>query len=67
MSFPRTLFTHGLLLGLTLCLYATLMWLTRLATTYLSIGQYLDIHIMLAPVGFIIAAIHQQRRHNANG
>jgi hypothetical protein len=62
MSFLRTLLTYGLLLGLTLCLYTTLMWLTRLDTTYLFIGQYLDILIMLAPVGFIVATIHQQRR-----
>jgi hypothetical protein len=62
MSFLRTLLTYGLLLGLTLCLYTTVMWLTRLDTRHLLIGQYLDILILLAPVGFIVAAIHQQRR-----
>lgn len=62
MSFLRTLLTYGLLLSLTLGLYTALMWLTRLDTTYLFIGQYLDILITLAPVGFIVTAIHQQRR-----
>lgn len=62
MSFLRTLLTYGLLLGLTLCLYTTCMWLTRLDTTYLFIGQYLDILIVLAPMGFIVAAIYQQRQ-----
>jgi hypothetical protein len=60
MSFLRTLLTYGLLLGLSLGLYTTLMWLTRLDTTYLSVGQYLDILVVLAPVGFIVWAIHRQ-------
>jgi hypothetical protein len=62
MSFLRTLFTYGLLLGLLLGLYTTAMWLTRLDTTYLAYGQYLDMAVALVPVGFIVAAIHQQRR-----
>ena len=64
MHFLRTLLTHGLLLGLSLSLYTTLMWLTRLDTTYLFIGQYLDMLIVLAPVGFIVAAIHRQCRQD---
>jgi hypothetical protein len=62
MSFLRTLLTYGLLLGLLLSLYTTAMWLTRLDTTYLAFGQYLDMAVALVPVGFIVAAIHQQRR-----
>lgn len=62
MSFLRTLLTYGLLLGLLLGVYTTLMWLTRLDTTYLAIGQYLDMAVMLLPVGCLAAAIHRQRR-----
>jgi hypothetical protein len=62
MSFLRTLLTYGLLLGFLLGLYTTVMWLTELDTTYLATGQYLDIAVMLLPVGCIAAAIHQQRR-----
>jgi hypothetical protein len=62
MPFLRTLLTYGLLLGLLLGLYTTFMWLTRLDTTYLATGQYLDLAAVLLPVGCIIAAIHQQRR-----
>lgn len=61
MPFLRTLLTHGLLLALLLSLYTTLMWLTRLDTTYLAVGQYFDIAVTLLPVGFIVAAIHRQR------
>lgn len=62
MSFLRTLFTYGLLLGLLLGLYTTLMWLTRLDTTYLATGQYLDLAVVLLPVGCLAAAIHRQRQ-----
>jgi len=62
MSFLRTLLTYGLLLGLLLGLYTTAMWLTRLDTTYLAAGQYLDMAISLLPIGGIAAAIHRQRR-----
>lgn len=62
MPFLRTLLTYGLLLGLLLGLYTTLMWLTRLDTTYLATGQYLDLAVVLLPVGCIAAATHQQRR-----
>ncbi|GAB3635250.1 hypothetical protein GCM10027422_08400 [Hymenobacter arcticus] len=64
MPFLRTLLTYGLLLGLLLGLYTTLMWLTRLDTTYLATGQYLDMAVGLLPVGFIAAAIHRQRRQS---
>ena len=62
MPFLRALPTYGLLLGLLLGLYTTLMWLTRLDTTYLATGQYLDLAVVLLPVGCIAAATHQQRR-----
>lgn len=65
MSMPfwlRNILKHGLWLGLSLCLYTTLMWLTRLDSAYLSRGQYLDIAVVAVPVGFIVAAIQQQRQ-----
>lgn len=62
MPFVRTLFTYGLLLGLLLGLYTTFMWLTRLDTAYLATGQYLDLAVVLLPVGCVVAAIHRQRR-----
>ena len=62
MPLLRTLLTYGLLLGLLLGLYTTLMWLTHLDTTYLAAGQYLDIAVLLLPVGCLVAAIRQQCR-----
>jgi len=62
MPFLRTLLIYGSLLGLLLGLYTTLMWLTRLDTTCLATGQYLDQAVVLLPVGCIVGAIHRQRR-----
>lgn len=61
-SFGRTMLRYGLLLGVSLCLYTTVMWLTRLDTTYLAIGQYLDMAVILLPIGLLVAAIRHQRR-----
>lgn len=44
---------QGIIMGLCFCLYTTLMWLTKLDTTYLNIGQYFDIAIILLPVFMI--------------
>ena len=52
----------GVLLGLSLCLYTTLMWLTRLDSTHLGVGQYLDIAVGLLPIGLILSAISEQRK-----
>lgn len=60
MPFLRTLLIYGSLLGFLLGIYTTLMWLTRLDTTYLATGQYLDQAVVLLPVGCIVGAIHQQ-------
>ncbi|TGE18960.1 hypothetical protein [Hymenobacter elongatus] len=58
----KTVVTYGLVLGCSLCLYTTLMWLTRLDTVYLATGQYLDVAVVALPVGVLAAAINQQRR-----
>lgn len=47
-------------MGLGLCLYTTLMWLTKLDTTYLSFGKYLDMAIVVLPVLMILWAIRQE-------
>ncbi len=60
--FLKNVVTHGLVLGFALCLYTTVMWLTRLDTIYLATGQYLDIAVAVLPVGVLAAAIQRQRR-----
>lgn len=47
-------------MGLSFCLYTILMWLTKLDTTYLYIGQYFDIAIILLPVLMIFWIIKKQ-------
>lgn len=53
----KTLLKYGAAMGLGFCLYTMLMWLTRLDTTYLNIGQYLDIAILIWPIAMIFLAI----------
>lgn len=55
----RTSLKYGVALGLGFCLYTTLMWLTNLDTTYLKIGQYFDIAIIVLPIGIIIGSIRK--------
>lgn len=49
-------------MGLGFCLYTTLMWLTKLDTTYLNIGQYLDMAIIALPIAVIFKAIYQENK-----
>lgn len=51
---------YGVISGLGFCLYTTTMWLTKLDTTYLRIGQYCDIAIILLPIVCIFRAISQE-------
>lgn len=53
---------QGVYMGLAFCFYTVLMWLTRLDTTYLSIGQYFDIAIIILPVSMILWAIKQENK-----
>jgi hypothetical protein len=48
---------YGVYMGLGFCAYTALMWLTKLDSTYLSIGQYLDMAIIILPLGMILWAI----------
>jgi hypothetical protein len=54
-------------MGLGFCLYTTFMWLTKLDTTHLRIGQYLDMAIILLPVSVILLAIRQENRKQKIG
>lgn len=60
LSFLKSTYKQGILLGLGFCLYTILMWLTKLDTTYLEYGQYLDIAIILLPIFMIFWAIAQE-------
>ena len=53
----KSSFKFGLIMGLGFCLYTTIMWLTKLDSTYLSIGQYFDIAIIILPIVIIFLAI----------
>jgi hypothetical protein len=59
--FQNTL-KQGVILGLAFCFYTTLMWLTKLDTTYLSIGQYFDLIVILLPVLITFWAIKQENK-----
>lgn len=53
-------FKQGIVMGLGFCFYTIFMWLTKLDTTYLNIGQYLDMAIIALPVFIILWAIRQE-------
>lgn len=52
---------YGVFLGLGLSVYTIVMWLTKLDTTYLKIGQYLDMAIILLPLIIIFIGIKNIR------
>ena len=58
----RTEVKYGIYLGIALCLYTIFMWLTKLDTTYLHIGHYFDIAVILLPLTFTFLAIRQKAR-----
>jgi hypothetical protein len=60
LPFLKTTAKQGIVLGLAFCLYTTSMWLTRLDTVHLNIGQYLDMAIILLPITIIFWAIKQE-------
>lgn len=59
-SLFKSTLKQGLIMGFAFCLYTTLMWLTQLDTTYLSVGQYLDMAIIILPIVMILWAIWQE-------
>ena len=52
----------GVLMGSGFCLYTIFMWLTKLDSTYLSVGKYFDMAIILLPLFIISWGIHQQNK-----
>jgi hypothetical protein len=61
-TFLKTTYKYGLMMGLGFCLYTTLMWLTKLDTNYLSIGQYFDMAIIALPIAVIFKAIYEENK-----
>ncbi|WP_299800301.1 DUF4199 domain-containing protein [uncultured Maribacter sp.] len=53
---------QGVIMGLAFCFYTVFMWLTRLDTTYLHIGQYFDMAIIILPLLMIFWAIKQENQ-----
>lgn len=60
-----TALRYGLLLGLAFCAYTTLLWLTRLDTTYLRIGQHLDVAVLVLPLTFTFLAVRAEARRRS--
>jgi hypothetical protein len=61
-SFIKSTYKYGIMMGLGFCLYTTLMWLTKLDTNYLNIGQYLDMAIIALPIAVIFMAINHENK-----
>lgn len=53
---------YGAIMGVGFCLYTVLMWLTNLDSTYLNVGQYFDMAIILLPITIISMGIYQQNK-----
>ena len=58
----QTEIKYGIYLGAAMCLYTVFMWLTKLDTTYLATGQYLDIAVIILPVTFTFLAIQAKSK-----
>ena len=60
MNFLKRTFKYGIIMGFCFCLYTLFMWLTKLDTKYLNIGEYLDIAIIILPIIIIFIAIKNE-------
>lgn len=60
MSFLKRAIKYGIVMGICFCLYTTFMWLTKLDTKYLEIGEYLDMTIIILPIIVIFIAIKNE-------
>ena len=60
LSFIRSTFKQGSLLGIGFCIYTMLMWATKLDSTYLIIGQYINMVTAVFPLIIILWAIRQE-------
>jgi Protein of unknown function (DUF4199) len=61
-SFIKSTYKYGIMMGLGFCLYTTFIWLTKLDTNYLNIGQYLDTAIIALPIAIIFMAINHENK-----
>ncbi len=61
-TFIKSTYKYGIIMGLGFCLYTTFMWLTKLDTSYLNIGQYFDMAIIALPIAVIFRAIKQENK-----
>lgn len=60
LGFLRRAINYGISMGIYFCLYTTFMWLTKLDTKYLKIGEYLDMVIIILPIIVIFLAIKNE-------
>lgn len=59
-TFLKSTLKYGVIMGLGFCLYTTIMWLTKLDSNHLKVGQYVDILIILLPIAVILLAIKKE-------
>lgn len=62
LNLVKLTIVQGIIMGLGISLYTTFMWLTNLDTIYLSMGQYLDMAIILLPILIIFRAIKKANK-----
>ncbi len=62
LFFLKSTYEKGIFMGWSFCFYTTIMGYTKLDTTYLEYGQYLNIAIILLPIFVIFWAIGQKVR-----
>lgn len=55
-------FKYGAIMGGIFCLYTTIMWLTKLDTTFLKYGRYIDSLIIILPISIIFKAIWKENK-----
>jgi hypothetical protein len=58
----KNTYKFGIIMGLGFCFYTIFMWLTKLDTTYLKIGQHFDKAIIIWPILIIMMAIWQANK-----
>lgn len=61
-NFLKRAIKYGIIMGICFCIYTTFMWITKLDTKYLNIGEYFDIAIIILPIIIIFSAIKNERK-----
>lgn len=65
INFLQAQIKFGIIMGLLFCSYTILMWLLKLDSIFLNIGQYFDMAIILLPLTIISLAIHIENKRNS--